>query len=354
MRKLACYALFFVSLIFVISCAAPSIKTTMLLPAQYYEASQIKEVAVLPFDGTGGKEFAAEIESALASVNIGDKQYFSIVDRVRLDKVLSEMKLSQSALVDEGTAAKVGKLVGAKGIYTGVISEAGIEESKYTEERRRCTRTVTKRDKTGKTYTTTEDYILGKYEKCAGNIERYTASCIKRIAIFNFTPKLIEVETSKVIYSNSIKKSIDVSACSDSQKPITGGAELLGKARELARQTFRTDVAPHYITVDIKLMDTKEGVGAKDARAKLEQGVAFAKSERLDRACELWGEARILAPNSPAIMYNLGVCSEITGDLEKSLDLYRKADKLLTKPDEKITAALVRVQKRMDDQKKLK
>lgn len=123
---------FLIFAVFVASCAPPAVKTTMLVPAKYHEASRLREVAVLPFDGNGGKEFAAEIEGTIASINIGDKQYFNLVDRVRLEKTISEMKLSQSALVDSNTAARVGRLVGAKGIYTGVITASDISDSAYS------------------------------------------------------------------------------------------------------------------------------------------------------------------------------------------------------------------------------
>lgn len=349
------YPILLTAMVFIISCAPPAVKTTMLVPAQYHEASQLKEVAVLPFDGKGGKEFAAEIEGALASINIGDTQYFNLVDRVRLEKIISEMKLSQSALVDVGTAAKVGKLVGAKGIYTGVITESDSVDSSYYEERNRCIRTVTKYDKMGRPYTATEDYLMNRpFMTCDGKIEKYTVSCTKRIATFAFTPKLIEVETGRVVYSNNIRKSADASVCSDSQKPLTSESELLDKAKEPGKQIFRTDIAPYYVTVEIKLMDSDEGITSKDAKTKLEQGIDFAKNNRLDRACELWGEARILSPDSPSLLYNLGICSEVTGQLEQALDLYKKVDRLLSKPDERVNASLTRVQKRINDQMKLK
>jgi hypothetical protein len=59
---------------------ATKIKVNMLQPAQYHEASLTKAVAVLPFGGLGGREFAAEIEGVLAGIGIDDKQYFTLVD----------------------------------------------------------------------------------------------------------------------------------------------------------------------------------------------------------------------------------------------------------------------------------
>jgi hypothetical protein len=61
------------------SCATPAVKTTTLIPARFHEATKLKEVAVLPFDGQTGREFAAEIEGTIASINVDNKQYFTLI-----------------------------------------------------------------------------------------------------------------------------------------------------------------------------------------------------------------------------------------------------------------------------------
>jgi hypothetical protein len=61
-----------------LSGCATKIKVNMLQPAQYHEASLTKAIAVLPFTGPGGPEFAAEIEGVLAGIGIDDKQYFRL------------------------------------------------------------------------------------------------------------------------------------------------------------------------------------------------------------------------------------------------------------------------------------
>lgn len=325
-----------------VACAPPSIKTTVLVPAKFDEAAKLKEVAVLPFDGRGGKELAVEIEGTLASINIHDKQYFKVVDRVRLDKAIEEMKLGQSALVDPNTAANVGKLVGAKGIYTGTITNAASQDSHYKEERSRCESEVTKKDKKGREYT-----------ECA-RWGKYNVSCTKRDASYAFTPKLIEVETGRVVYANNVSGATTASACEDSQKPLSSAGELIGQAQKFAKAMFRADVAPYYTQVEIKLIEDKDGISSRDAENKFEQGIEFAKKNRLDRACELWGEARTTASNSKAILYSLGMCAEVTGDPENALDLYKKADKLCLSPDDRISAAIHRISDAVQKKRKLK
>ena len=325
------------------SCAAPAVKTTTLIPARFHEATKLREVAVLPFDGHYGREFAAEIEGVIGSINVDNKQYFTLIERTKIEKILKEQELSQTGIMDETTAAKVGKLLGAKGIYTGVVTVANTRDAHYTQNRKECSRREIKYDKKG--------------NPSEGNCiswRNYTVSCTKRNATFAFTPKLIEVETGRIIYSNNISEMTTASACPDSRTPLASGFELIAKAKETAKAAFKRDIAPSYVTFNIKLMDSKDGIASREAAEKLDLGMDYAKNGRLDRACELWGEGRILSPNSPSLIYNLAICAEVRGDLEKSLDLYKMADRALNKPDDKITAGIGRVSETLKKQQTLR
>lgn len=324
------------------ACSAPAIKTTALVPARFHEATKIRQIAVLPFDGPYGKEFAAEIEGVLSNINIDDKKFFTVIDRTRLGKVLREQELSQTGAVDEKWAVKVGRLVGAKGIYTGVITAANSRDNQYTENRSVCLEKEKTYDKKGNVY---EGECL--------RWRHYSVSCTKRDAIFSITPKLIEVETGKIIYSNNLSQLQSVKGCPDSGSPLPSGLELLGRAKEIVKGALKRDIAPFYVTFEIQLMDSEDGIGSQAGIEKLKQGLEYASKNRFDRSCELWGEGRILSPNAPAILYNLGVCAEVRGDLVNALDLLRKADRALNRPDDRITAGIGRVSEAIKKQQKL-
>jgi Flp pilus assembly protein TadD len=344
-RKLTAVSIhFFIGflLISLISGCATKIKVNMLQPAQYHEASLTKTIAVLPFSGPEGKEFAAEMEGVLASIGIDDKRYFTLVDRATLDKTISEMKLSQSGLIDQKTAAKLGKLIGAQGIYTGIVSQNNCDNSRYQESRTACKRYETKRDKDGNTY----------QGSCIA-WRNYEVSCTKRVASFAVSPKLVEVATGKILYSRNLSANAESSGCEDT-KPVQGETVLIEKAKASVKKEFRRDVAPYYVTREIKLMDSTDGIDSPEAKDKLKNGLAYADKGRMDSACELWGEARNLAGNSPTLLYNLGVCAESRGDLDAALTLYKQADKILGKPDDDISLALNRVSAAIKNRGKLK
>lgn len=332
--------LIIISLIMSMGCAT-KIKVNMLEPAQYHEASMTRTIAVLPFSGPGGAEFASEIEGVLGGISIDGKPYFTLVDRAQIDKIMSEMKFSQSGLVDQSMAARIGKLVGAQGIYTGMVSLSAVHDSSYSERRQQCVQRQIKYDSKG-----------NAYEGACLRWRPYTVNCTRRVASFACSPKLIEVSTGKILYARNLTGSADSSGCED-RTPVKGEAELLQKAKEIAKSEFRKNVAPFYVTREIALMDSTDGISSSEAKDKLKSGLDYAAKQRMDSACELWGEANNLSPNSPSILYNLGVCAESRGDLEAALGLYRRADKLIGKPEDNVSLALNRVSEAIKNKKKL-
>jgi tetratricopeptide (TPR) repeat protein len=172
------------------------------------------------------------------------------------------------------------------------------------------------------------------------------------VANFATTPKLIEVATGKIIYSKNLSATTTSAGCDDRSLP-QGEKELIDKVKGSIKAQFRKDVAPYYVTEEIKIMDATDGIEAKEAKDKLKDGIEYADKGRMDTACERWGSARILAPSSFSILYNLGVCAESRGDAEAARSLYMQADKILGKPDDDITLALSRVSETLKNRKKL-
>lgn len=89
-----------------------------------------KAIAVSPFQNLG-KEIYAPLSKGLAEMVITDLskvKTLRVVERIQLQAILNEMKLSQSGLVDGKSAPRVGKLLGAGKITTG--SYLDFEEEK--------------------------------------------------------------------------------------------------------------------------------------------------------------------------------------------------------------------------------
>jgi hypothetical protein len=334
---------FIIIVSFLFSGCATKVPVQMLQPARHHQASLTKTVAVLPFSGRGGHEISSEVESIISGINIDGKPYFNLVDRASIDKVMSEMKLSTSGIIDQSTAVRLGKMIQAQGIYTGIVSVANTKDQFYTERREECERYKQKYNSKTREYESTGE--------CA-YYRRWTVNCTKRTANFSTTPKLINVETSRVVYSQNLSGSADSQGCED-RTPPSDESVLLGQAQGKAMAQFRQDIAPYYVTNMIKLFESTDKIESSLAKDKLKAGVNWADKKRIDVACTTWAEALSLAPNSPSLLYNLAVCAESRAEYQAALDLYKKADRELGKPDDDITLAIARINTAISNQKKL-
>ncbi len=304
------------------ACAAPRVAITTLEPGSSIEAARLKTVAVLPFNGSGGATLAAEIEAMLAGIRLDGKQYFQVVSRSDLDKVFSELKLSISGDFHPEDVVQVGMLTGARGIYTGQITARSVTDSRYLTERRVCSTTNAKGKCTA--WTTTK------------------VPCIRRTALLDVTPRLIEVQSGRVVFSELYREQREESGCRDDSSPLPTPEELLRQAQQQVIERLRKDIAPYYRTSQVRLLESTEGLPASHQQA-FENALEFAKAKRLDRACSIWQQIGGSGVQSAALQHNLGVCAEENGDLEAALSLITRADGLLTKPDEVVTESLQRV-----------
>ena len=84
-----------------------------------------KTVAVVDFQLIGGVSHTwGEGFTEVFRTQLAEQKDYKVVERAQLQKVLEEQELSSSTLVDENSAAKFGKILGANYVVTGsVISQ---------------------------------------------------------------------------------------------------------------------------------------------------------------------------------------------------------------------------------------
>ena len=88
-------------------------------------ALPVRSVGVMPFAAATGDTVMASLGYGLADILITDLQrseQLQLVDRLRLDALLREVKLVEAGRVDPQTAPRVGKLVGARRLVLGSLS----------------------------------------------------------------------------------------------------------------------------------------------------------------------------------------------------------------------------------------
>jgi curli biogenesis system outer membrane secretion channel CsgG len=318
-------------------------KKPVPVAAESAEAASLRRIAVLQFDRrAGGPDITAEVETMLANVQVNGQPYFAVVERNKIQQVMREMKLGESGVIREDTAAKLGKMLGANGVYAGTITRNEVVNTNYQENRSRCTQYERKKDKKG-------NMVDGK---CL-NSQDYLVSCTKRTAYFTFLPKLIAVESGSIAFSKEIAGEASESACQGEAGGIADGAQLLASARSTAMGKLRVAVAPSVQMVSFTLMDTMDGIAAAAAKEKHASALEFAKAGRMDRACTLWSEALAVDSTGIPIIHNVGVCEEQRGNLSGALARYEEADRLTSKPDRIIGESLARIRDMMTNRARL-
>ena len=87
-------------------------------------AAAKKTVAVLRFDNNSGDtqyDPLGKGVAAMMTTDLGTVESIQLVERERMQDLVTEMQLQNSRLFDPKTAAQLGKLVGAQYIVTGAI-----------------------------------------------------------------------------------------------------------------------------------------------------------------------------------------------------------------------------------------
>lgn len=311
---------------------APKVTTSVLMPSKAESVTDFRNVAVLPFSGGYGAQITPSVESTLVTAEVNGMRYFKVADRQNLNRVISEQKLQVSGITDNSTAVKLGRLIGVQGIFTGT-AELSTGSTSYTESRTKCAGTDSK-------------------GKCISYYDT-TVVCTKKRATVTLLPKLIDVSTGQVVYSDRITGEADSSFCQDSGVAPLAESELARDAVNDVLTEFRRQIAPYSVNVSLTLLTEKGGLDG-DGKDLLKSSLKFAEAGRMDRACAMWAEGITKYPKSPSMFFNLGLCRETEAKYPEALELYMKADALTDSPDKVIGRGIDRAKERIADSEKLR
>lgn len=309
--------------------------------------ADLRVIAVMPFTGQDSENFTGGLIAALQSATVDGEPWFTL-------KSGDGFQASAPTAAEISAAVKYGRAAGAEVVYIGKVATASVNAVPRQEARATCVQPGPK-----------------LFSPCQRQ-ETFAVNCQRVDGNYTVTPRAIRVSDGSVVYSQSITFTEGYDGCDDRPPswstapippfglplpPIFRGRPktveaapspdtLLQRLRDKALQRVRSDVAPYNgeITVNVKEKGTDL---PKEAAAQFKSGVDFAKGGRMDRACGIWDTINTgPAAESPTLLYNLGACAEVLepDNPRVALGYYSKADALLTKPDNEISAALKRMQ----------
>lgn len=320
---------------------AQKVKIKALEPAEVGEMATKKKIAISGFKndkyGLSGK-----IESQIAKHKLDDKRYFTVVSRKDLDKIMAEQKLQSSELMDEATASKVGKLIGAQAIINGEIASAEAESGTYQKDEKEC---------------------LNYTKQGCTKWRYYKVTCHTTQASVAANINIVNVETGSLIYGDTLNKEYSADSCKPTGGFLGLGAsnKVLSKAQALNRLTsaiaseFVYKLTPNYVYFNVALLDKIEIDATKQQEKAFENSLAFIKAGRMDRAESMLQDLLDgINGRSYVVLYVYGVVQEAQGKFDDAKKAYSIADGLTLAPVDEINVAISRIDNLIDKRERAK
>lgn len=180
-----------------------------------------EQVAVLEFNGRSGDQAAStQIVNSLTT-EFGKIKRFKLVERSQVDKLMQELSLGLTGIIETKDVQELGKMLMADMVITGDISrfEAKTENFKYTYSSEKGQLFPLPPSPNGN--------IVGvPSEERSYNVQKYTAAV-------NFGVRMIKVATGEIIWSKQITKSFSMN---EKEYPFSSAQEIADYLLNIAVQ----------------------------------------------------------------------------------------------------------------------
>ncbi len=322
MKKLSILALIsvLVGLVTLGGCITPPVEIKVLKPAEI-DIGHIKTIGISPFRGQGGDAVTNRLTAKLF-----EGGHFTILERQGINALINEMGLAEIGIVDQSTAAQIGKALGAEGIVFGSVDGYVVEDSRGHQR-------------------------VTKYRKKGEKWEKYevTLPYTMRQARLAVTFKMVNVESTELLAIKSITREYRQKVVHDPDKPeeLKMRDIILDELVDQATDEFVKLVSPHYV-IEKKIwenIDVEEGEAAFNY---FKNGLYPETGEILDK---LMRYPTLETYQLAAVYYDRGLIYEISGNLNKAEELYEEAAAL--ESSDLHLRALKKIREKIQDVKKL-
>ncbi|MFT6329361.1 MAG: hypothetical protein ACJAYN_001292 [Bermanella sp.] len=289
--------------------STPVVEKPVLMQAKEKGLKNSKRIAVVNVvDVNKNRNYTSNIhskfESFMTGITVNNAYRFTMVDRLTIENVMKEQRFSSDDIFDGSTASELGMLLGADTLMNASFSAPAVSRQKFTGSESYCK----KRDG----------------DKCKEWGSK-KISCDRKTVTVEFTPKATYVASGQIIYSKSYSATQTSDRCPNQKNvSLLSDEVLISNAVSNIFNDMRRDVADYPLVLKLKLIDDDEGMSESDS-SEFSMAMEFANQGMLDRACAKLNMLASSVQNSPATMYNLGVCAEINGQTDAAKGYYEKA-----------------------------
>lgn len=261
-----------------------------------------------------------KIEANLSGFKIDMKNYFTMISRNDLDKIIKEQKIQNSGLVEQDTAVEVGQLIGAQAIISGSVSSPTSQDTHFYEKRAKCAN-----------------------KKCS-ELTYYKVRCMKRAVALSAEIRIVDVQQGDILFGDTLNKSAIYKHCSDDSRALPSKDMAAQSLSVAMANAFTYRLTPHYKNIGVTLLEDPDLDYTDKQEQLLEVSLKYIEQGRYDKAEQFLGDLiDATSSQSYVAFYNLGVVKEAQGNYEEAKEYYSDADHLMIEPVQEINAAVIRI-----------
>jgi hypothetical protein len=303
----------------------PMANIKMMQAPEFEEANKYRTFTVRPFEGRGGAQFAKDLESTLAG-----------------NRVAGEAMTRTLAFAATPAAGSTTRSAGpvADAVISGEMVTMAVNDVPANRVDSECLEYGEKK-------------ILGIPIDCKRrhDVQRY---CTKRNASLTVTTRVTDLKTQATVWGKTVGKQSEKTVCQhEDGKALPVAGSMLGEIYTLVLQDIKTALIPTEKTVQVKLIEKPDGLGAENVKL-YEGALAFARENRMDRTCDIFNTLYEGNKQSVALTYGMGLCQESRGRLWEATDFYKIADGMSASPNTIVSEGLARVSTHVADINKVR
>jgi hypothetical protein len=327
--------IFLLLILFTISCSK-KVLISVTKPAEY-DVSDLKRIALVDFNGP---QRIGEVVAQKFQDQLWKAQYFSILERKELQRILEEHALQMSGIINDSTAVEFGKILGVDGMILGDVFSYDVKDTPGREEVKEKVWTGEyEKDKKGNIIY--EKTATGKRKKKKYKEEFVMRRTIQRDVNVGINFRLVSIKTGEIRASDSKSHSFSRKYFPHKDN-IPEKNQILNQLTDQVLMGFIPLLTPHTVTVRKTFEKDNDDVNL---------GIEMAQKGLWDRAIKIWHEVMEKNPGNTAAIFNLGIAYEATGDLLNAEKMYERA--LDIEPKDEYMQAVSNIRKRQLEQQKL-
>lgn len=253
---------------------AETLPVAGLYPARNDDAAALQSIAIEDFSGDKGTSLSFAVTDALKSAAVYGEPYFDIIqlENADADAVL-------------------------RGFANAEIVEIDLEDRKLVE--------CLKKD---------DD------KKCID--EKVTLYACSRLEVSVFPQIRLIRADGQQLYSKRDRLDASENYCANDSQIPSAEAMADGLIETFAR-SVRFDLVPYYSSRTYRILESRKGLKKGDSRA-FRSAVRMTKTD-VAGACAEFAALEEAYPRHVSILFNIGLCAEGAGDLERAASYYTRA-----------------------------